>query len=50
MSVDVRPCEDLEQFMNAIGAIMSFFETDREPERAAACVRSSRSCARVMPT
>jgi predicted acetyltransferase len=32
--IDVRPCEDLEQYMDAVGAISSYFALERNPERA----------------
>ncbi len=34
MAFDVRPCDDLEQYMDAVGAISTYFNLDRDPERA----------------
>jgi predicted acetyltransferase len=34
MTIDVRPCEDLEQYMDAVGAISSYFALEQNPERA----------------
>ena len=34
MPIKVRPCRDIEEFMDALGAISEYFGGERNPERA----------------